>query len=79
MPGAAANLPQPRGFKGWTDWAGAVVTTLNALLNRTQKIDEEYEPPFAAGSASRIVMRDANGVRYAVTISTAGAVVVTAL
>lgn len=65
---AVPPLSSP-GFLGW----------LRDILNRTQKIDEEFEPQAALGSATRVILRDTNGVRYAVTVSTAGAIVVTAL
>lgn len=56
-------------FLGW----------LREILNRTQKLEEEYEPPNVIGTGSRIVMTSPNGTRYAVTVSNAGAWVLTAL
>lgn len=52
--------PQVRGT--WTDWATSFLTGLVALLNRTQKVDEEYEP-------ARFIMKDTvTSARYLVTI-----------
>ncbi len=69
--------PQVRGT--WTDWATSFLTGLVALLNRTQKIDEDFEPPTVAGAGSRIVMTAPNGTRWALSVSNAGATVWTAL
>lgn len=69
---AQSATPPPVNSPGFLAW-------LREQFNRTQKIDEEIEPPAALGAANRIVLRDTNGVRYAVTVSTAGAIVVTAL
>jgi hypothetical protein len=60
-------------------WATGFIQKLTEALNLTQKTNEEFEPPHAIGAASRMVLADTNGVRYAVTVSTAGALVVTAL
>lgn len=62
----------PLGSPGFIGW-------LRDILNRTQKVDEDFEPPGAIGTATRVILRDTNGVRYAVTVSTLGALVVTAL
>ena len=77
MAGTSVNFDQPRG--DWALWAQAFLAKLTPVLNRCQKVDEEFEPPHAPSAASRIVMTSANGTRYAVTVSNAGAWVVTAL
>lgn len=63
----------------WRAWAHSLVQTLRPLVDRSLKVDEDIEPPHAAGAGSRIVLSDTNGVRYAITVSTAGALVVTSL
>ena len=45
---------------------------LRELFDRTQKIDEEYEPSNVIGTGSRIVLTDEDGVRWAVTVDTGG-------
>lgn len=73
-------LPQPQAFKTWQDWGVGLLQKLIEAVNRTQKYDEEFEPPVTTPtSGSRIVLRDTNGIRYAVTVSAAGALVVTSL
>lgn len=71
---AQSAAPPPVNSPAFLNW-------LREMFNRTQKLDEEYEPQGSAtvGGATRVILRDSNGVRYAVTVSTAGALVVTAL
>lgn len=56
-------------FLGW----------LREAIDRMQRKDEDFEPPHGVGVASRVVLTDSNGVRYAVTVNTSGSLVVTAL
>ena len=75
---AGVSLPPPIGE--WTAWARAAGHILTEAINRCQRTDEEYEPPAATPAAgTRIILRDTNGVRYAITVSVGGALVVTAL
>lgn len=61
-------------------WAASLIQRLTEMINLAQRVNEEYEPPRVTPAAgSRIILADTNGVRYAVTVSTAGALVVTAL
>lgn len=60
-------------------WGPNILQPLMMALNRSQKTDEEYEPPTVAARGSRVVLTSPNGSRYAVTVSNAGALVVSAL
>lgn len=62
---AQSATPPPLNSPGFLAW-------LRELFNRTQKIDEEIEPPRVAGARSRIVMTDENGGRWALTVDTSG-------
>lgn len=79
MARSSASFPQPLNFTNWQEWARAFLQKVSEQINRTQKLDEEYEPPNVVGTGSRLVLTDSDGVRWAVTVDTGGNVVTTAL
>ena len=73
-------LAQPDKYKNWLEWGTALLIDLSKTLDRAQRRDADFEPPVTTPtSGSRIILRDTNGVRYAVTVNTSGVLVVTAL
>jgi hypothetical protein len=77
MARVGVSFPQVRGK--WEDWAPTFLRLLTEQLNRTQRTDEEFEPPHAPGAGSRIILSDTDGVRWEVTVDTSGNLVTNAL